>query len=93
MAAAIQWPVDIRANDRGLSAVATCWISRLDLSVDGLDGLLRCRRPGMYAHWGCFFLSGNRMEQGIRIGNATDGVVTAYIPAPSIDTSLFGPRV
>ena len=37
------------------SAVAACWISRLDLSVDGLDGLLRRGRPGMYANWGCFF--------------------------------------
>ncbi len=31
------------------------------------------------------------MKQGIRVGSAKDGVVTAYIPAPSIDTSPFGP--
>ena len=33
----------------------------------------------------------SQMKQGIRIGSAKDGVVTAYIPAPSIDTSPFGP--
>jgi virginiamycin B lyase len=33
----------------------------------------------------------SQMKQGIRIGSAKTGEVTAYIPAPSIDTSPFGP--
>ena len=33
----------------------------------------------------------SQMKQGIRVGSAKTGEVTAYIPAPSINTSPYGP--